>query len=43
MASCQVHDNSPTSLAAVGGVGADVVVAAAQVLHEGMTGREDPR
>jgi len=28
---------------AVAGVGCDVVVPAAQVLHEGMTGGEDPR
>ena len=27
----------------VGDVGSDVVVAAAQVLHEGMAGGEDPR
>jgi hypothetical protein len=27
----------------VGDVGGDVVVAAAQILHEGMTGGEDPR
>ena len=26
-----------------GDVGGDVVMAAAQILHEGMTGREDPR
>jgi hypothetical protein len=28
---------------AAGGVGGDVVVAAAQILREGMTGAEDPR
>ncbi len=28
---------------AAGGVGRDLVVTTAQVLHEGMTGGEDPR
>jgi hypothetical protein len=39
---CQVVERRPSPVV-TGDFGGDVVVAAAQILHEGMTGREDPR
>ena len=40
--SCEVVEGDAEPVVARD-VGGDVVVAAAQILHEGMTGREDPR